>query len=151
LDKETSENFVINYHTTNGTALSGEDYIGITNSQGFTGTAGESYAVNVRIKGDHKVEPDEVFNFIVDGLTKTFEGRLTIETPSLAATITNDDSTELRITKQDGEEGVNHASFTFSLTNGKTVDEDIYINYSLDNISAVLGSDYTIDATLLSP
>jgi hypothetical protein len=146
LDKETSENFVINYHTTNGTALSGEDYIGITNSQGFTGTAGESYAVNVRIKGDHKVEPDEVFNFIVDGLTKTFEGRLTIETPSLAATITNDDSTELRITKQDGEEGVNHASFTFSLTNGKTLDTDLYIRYTLDGI-ADQGLDYTLSQT----
>src|SRR5690606_8363052 len=62
-------------------------------------------------------------------------------------TIVNDDLADIVITKQDGSESGQLAKFIFTLRNNKTVDEDIFIEYSLDNTSAIAGTDFTVSHT----
>src|SRR5690606_39199165 len=77
LDKATSDNFTVNYHTENITATAGEDYIAVTDVLNFRGEANEEYQIQVKIKGDHVVEPDETFRLVFSDPSNHFSGRLT--------------------------------------------------------------------------
>lgn len=151
LDKATAEGFTVNYKTQDITALAGEDYVAETGTFLFLGNKDEEKQVIVKIKGDHVVEPDERFYMLFENPSENFGGALTFPKKESIGIIKNDDLSAIEIITQNGKEGGQHATFTFTLTNGKTVDEDIYINYYLDNISAKEGEDYTIDPADVSP
>ncbi|MFD1628844.1 Calx-beta domain-containing protein [Pseudopedobacter beijingensis] len=151
LDKATSKDFTVNYQTQDITATAGEDYVATTGTLTFSGNKDEPHTVTVKIKGDHVVEPDETFSLLFGNPSRDFEGLLTFPKKDIIGTIENDDFTSIKITTQKGKEGAQNATFTFELTNGKTVDEDLEISYNLDNISAKIGEDYTIDPTEVSP
>ncbi len=146
LNAETAEGFTVNYTVADGTAqVSDGDYVinptGILN---FLGEAGEEKYIDVQVKGDHKIEPDESFVITLSNPSQTFENRLTIPVKTKTGIIENDDLADIIITKQDGAEGGQAAAFIFTLANNKTVDEDILIDYFLDNTSALAGTDFNV-------
>ncbi|RRN77042.1 hypothetical protein EIM50_21615, partial [Pseudoxanthomonas sp. SGD-10] len=149
LEKETAEGFTVNYTIADGTAqISDGDYV--VNPVGtliFLGEEGEEKYIDVQINGDQKIEPDEDFTLTLSNPSMTFEDRLTIPVKTKTGIIKNDDLAEIIITKQDGAEGGQAAAFIFTLSNSKTVDEDIFIEYSLDNLSAIAGTDFTVSQT----
>jgi len=151
LDKATAEGFTVNYKTQDITTIAGEDYITETGTLIFLGNKDEPRSVTVKIKGDHVVETDEQFRLLFENPSVDFSSLLTFPTKDVVGVIENDDFSAIEIIAEKGKEGGQNASFTFGLTNGKTIDEDIDISYFLDNISAKQGEDYTIDPSELSP
>jgi hypothetical protein len=147
LDKATAGQFTVSYTTANGTATTANnDYVPQSSAFTFLGEKDETKMIRILVNGDQVIEPDELFNLTLGNPSKTFENRLTIPVQTTTGSIINDDLAEIVITKQDGAEGGQPARFTFTLANNKTVDEDIYINYTLDNISAIAGTDFTVSA-----
>jgi len=147
LDKATASQFNVSYTTADGTATTANsDYVPQSSAFTFLGGKDETKTIRILVNGDQAIEPDEIFDLQLGNPSKTFENRLTIPVQATTGTIINDDSAAIVITKQDGAEGGQPASFTFTLANNKTVDEDIYINYTLDNTSALTGTDFTVSA-----
>ncbi|TZF81845.1 tandem-95 repeat protein [Pedobacter sp. BS3] len=150
LDKATGDGFTISYATSDGTAKTSDlDYVAKGNILNFTGAANESYTIHITINGDDKIEPDELFNLAISGLTKNFGGRLTVVNPASSATIHNDDSGQVSITASDGEEGVSDVKFTFSFPPGMSSGTPTVISYTIDDISAgaALGNNVDYNAS----
>ena len=143
LDKETSSGFTLAYATADQTAkTSDNDYIANNGTLTFSGTAGESKTVSVAINGDLKIEADEMFSFNLGTLVSAFDSRFKVPVMSKTATITNDDSGNLTVTKIDGEEGVKDASFTIGFESGLTADVPLRIEYFLGG-EAKSNADYS--------
>ncbi|RRN77461.1 hypothetical protein EIM50_19510, partial [Pseudoxanthomonas sp. SGD-10] len=111
----------------------------------FSGTAGEEKQVTVNIKGDRKIEADELFKLVLFGLSKNFEGRLSVVNPEKNVTIQNDDSGSISITHEHGVEGSEDGEFIFSLPEGITADQPVTIHYKLTGTAGV-NTDYTTPA-----
>src|SRR5690606_4431670 len=106
LDKPTTAGFNINYSTLDVTARSSdEDYQASAGTLHFNGiAAGESRTFSVFVKGDIKLEGNESFKIVLNGLDNNFSNKLTIANAETEVTIQNDDTAEILITKQDGKE-----------------------------------------------
>jgi len=127
-------------NTTDGTALAGSDYTGISpQTINFTAGGATTALVNVAIAGDTSVEPDETF-FV------------NLSSPSGAAisdaqgqgTIVNDDAASIAIndvTVTEGNAGTSNATFTVTLTN--PVQGGFTVPISSANGTAIAGLDYT--------
>lgn len=148
LDKATQTGFTLNYTTADGTAqVIDQDYIPLSGPLSFTGTAGESKTIAVKINGDKKIEADETFILNLGALSTSFNTRLTVTVSSSTGTIKNDDSGAITITKADGEEGVQAGRFTFSLPSDVSSDVPTVISYNLSGTALGDGKDYTAAAT----
>ncbi|RRN77064.1 hypothetical protein EIM50_21505, partial [Pseudoxanthomonas sp. SGD-10] len=147
LDKPTTAGFNINYSTLDVTARSSdEDYQASAGTLHFDGiAAGEHKTFSVFVKGDIKLEGNESFKIVLNGLDNNFNNKLTIANAETEVTIQNDDTAEILITKQDGKEapGDNEpGAFKFSLPPGVVADRDIVLNYSLGGSAMGGGLDY---------
>jgi len=80
----SSQPMRVDYHTANGTAIAGEDFI--AKSGVLTIPGGEPFAsIAVPVIGDRKAEPDETFNLVIDKIDGEPSGLTT------TATLRNDD------------------------------------------------------------
>ena len=79
--------FNVNYATTNGTALSGSDYVPTTGTLTFTSGV-NSRTISVTINGDTVLEPDESFLVNLSGATN---GATIVDSQGIG-TITDDDN-----------------------------------------------------------
>src|SRR5690606_32387753 len=124
LEKATTESFTLNFKTQDRTAtLADNDYQADNNTLAFAGTAGEMKSINVKVNGDLHLEKDEIFELVLQQLSNNFNNRLTIPINIAEGVILNDDDALITITKADGQEGGNMASFTFSFPTGVVTDE----------------------------
>lgn len=155
LNKATGSAFTLNYATSDNTAkTSDNDYISTGSVQlNFNGTVNESKNISISIIGDTKIEAAELLSLLVNNLSDTFGGRLTIPVPSRTVTISNDDAGLITITKTNGEEGVSSGSFIFSYPAGLSTDVPVTINYTLTGTASGAGTDYlgAISGTLTIP
>ncbi|WP_168199430.1 Calx-beta domain-containing protein [Pedobacter aquae] len=144
LNNAVKESFSVNYFTTNGTALAGEDYQAVANGTlGFSGTAGEVRTATITVIGDAKIEPNELFTVTLQNLSKNFNNHLAIGNASATGTIVNDDASTIQITSTNGNEtGQVAGTFTFGFATGVTVDSPTEISYTLAG-SATAAADYT--------
>src|SRR5690606_16224642 len=95
------------------------------------------------------IEADESFRFVVGNPSNTFNGSLTVPLNNVIFNIKNDDSAQLSISKQDGEEGGNDAYFTISLPGDYLLDKPVQISYTL---SGATTDDYAaLPGTLTLP
>lgn len=144
LNNAVKESFSVNYFTTNGTALAGEDYQAVTNETlDFSGTAGEVRTATITVTGDTKIEANELFAVTLQNLSKNFNNHLTIGNASATGTIINDDASTIQITSTNGNEtGQIPGTFTFGFATGVTVDSPTEISYTLAG-SATATPDYS--------
>ncbi|WP_069658288.1 Calx-beta domain-containing protein [Arcticibacter eurypsychrophilus] len=103
-----------------------------------------SRTITVPVIQDKMVEGNEVFNVV---LSKPIGGQIPVDKATATGTIRNDDFiTTIAISGIDGSEGVRDGSFTFSLPEGMTFDEDLVIPFTLGTGSGTAignGIDYT--------
>lgn len=144
LGKAAGRPFTIDYATADGTATTADhDYSMLTGTLSFNGTAGEVRTIRIPVNGDSKIEADEWFSVNLAGPSPDINGRLAIPVNTAKATIINDDSGQVSVTKIDGsEEGSLPAVFVFSFPEGKSSDQPVTINYMLGG-TAIAGTDYT--------
>ncbi len=133
------------FSTSDGTAVAGSDYTGITN-QVVTFTAGSTTGqiVNVTVANDAVVEDDEVFNVGLGTVSAT--GRnVSLGTSTGTGTITNDDSATLTLTGGSAQnEGVSGTTaYTFTVTLNKAVQGGFDVAYTTNDGTATAPSDYT--------
>src|SRR5690606_7586844 len=123
------------------------DYQADNNTLAFAGTAGEMKSINVKVNGDVHLEKDEIFELVLQQLSNNFNNRLTIPINIAEGVILNDDDALITITKADGQEGGNMASFTFSFPTGVVTDEATQIAYQLEGTALGNGVDFTGSVT----
>ena len=138
LDKASGKEITVDYATADATAISGEDYQGISGSLTFE--PGEtSKTVLVGIAGDIIDEFDETFSFSLSNASNAI-----IDSSTAIATIINDDlSPQLTVedtTVIEGNNGTNLALFTVSLDNPSS--KEISIDYATADGTATAGVDY---------
>ena len=142
LDQVSNKVITVAYHTTNGTAIAGSDYV--ANNGYLTFEPGAlTKTIVVNSIGDTLVEGDETF-----GLNLSSASNGILRTAFATGTILNDDSplpiaslTPTPISNYERSSGIQNYSFTVNLD--KASDRIIQIGYSTDDGTATLaGSDY---------
>ncbi|WP_446392245.1 Calx-beta domain-containing protein [Coleofasciculus sp. B1-GNL1-01] len=139
-----SEVVSVDYHTSDESAIAGEDYIATNGILTFD--PGETTkTVNVEISGDTKIETDEslVLNLsnAINGAIADNQGTVTIENNDLPSlSIENISLTE-------GDSGITNAEFTVNLS--QAFHETVTVDYTTADNSATVKRDYTaINGTL---
>jgi len=142
--------FTVDYTTSPGTASAGSDYIStpLNSKAAFSGFAGETKSITVVVNGDFLVEANEVFDFIISNIK--INGGILVRNVVLDAvtsrigSIINDDSALISVSDQIGNEGT---GLVFTVTMSNQVDEDVYIDYQVDDITTI-GADWAYFDTI---
>ena len=155
-DVEASNPVTIDYVTSNGTAIAGEDYVYKTGTLSFTGLKNETKTISVTINGDPKVELNETFNFLLSniqsvGLPDSILSNMTFLKATGIGTINNDDAATVSInnvTHNEGNGGTTTYDFTVTLSNPS--DTVTTVNYTTVDGTAVSTEDYTTNSGTLT-
>jgi uncharacterized delta-60 repeat protein len=128
----------VNFATTNGTALAGQDYVGASGSLTF-GTNVVSRTISVTVLNDTVVEADDTFSVQLSGVT----GEAGLGGNSnVVVTILNDDSTlQFTTTGYSVIERVGSVTLTVSRTGASN--SLVSVPYASANVTAFAGADYT--------
>jgi Ca2+-binding RTX toxin-like protein len=148
LSSAYAHDVTVNYHTTNGTATAGTDYVATTGSVVIA--AGQTTAiVNVSVTGDLVYEANESFTLDLTGATAS-GGIPVVSVPVIVAdnqgvgTINNNDTTPVvsiaNVTVVEGNSGTANAQFTVTQTAVSGVATTVH--WQTSNVSATAGSDY---------
>jgi hypothetical protein len=138
LSNPSSEDIVVNYNTSNNTAVAEEDYVAVPLTP-ITFKAGElSQTIAVEIKGDNVFEDDETFKI---NLTDADDETLAIG----IATIINDDkqpaiSISDKIIQAEGDDGTITDTLTVTLSNPSS--KTVTVGYNTTDGTAVKDEDY---------
>ncbi|OUC15999.1 MAG: hypothetical protein B0A82_03825 [Alkalinema sp. CACIAM 70d] len=143
LSKPATQAITVDYTTKDGTALAGEDYTAANGTLNFA--VGETEkTITIKVNGDTKFEGDEAFTLeLANAVGATITAGNTIGT----ATITNDDSRPTisfaapNVSTTEGNSGNTPATFTVNLSNPSS--EIVTVNYTTQDGTATVGSDYT--------
>jgi chitinase len=133
----------VTYATSNGTAMSGSDYVGKTGT--LVIPAGQTQATfNVRVNGDTLAESDETFTV---RLTSATAG-LQLSPAEAVITIVNDDGAAplpaVRVAAASVVEGnTGSPKLTFTLTLAKALTTATTLTYATQDGTAKAGRDYT--------
>jgi chitinase len=87
-------NVIIDYSTTNGTAISGQDFTGTTSGQTTVSTGLTTGTISIPVSGDLDVEENETFTVTMTAVSANAQ----LGTATAEGTIVNDDSTTLNDT-----------------------------------------------------
>ena len=149
-DIEAPNPITVDYATSDGTALSGEDYTTASGTLSFVGTKGETKTISVPILGDTKIELDETFtvtlsNIKSSGLDAAILNTITILDGTGVGTISNDDVATVSIdnvTHNEGNSGT--TTYNFTVTLSKPSDADVKVDYATsDGTATTADGDYT--------
>ena len=127
----------IDYHTEDGTAIAGEDYVNTTGTA--TISAGQDRTtISIGINGDTKIELDETFDVVLNNPqgVKVVKDRATV-------TIENDDYINLtigNISESEGNSGTKN--FTFIVVANEIATSVIRFSYRTEDGTAIGGEDY---------
>ena len=139
LNKASIKPVTVKYKTMNNTALAGEDYNEISLNT-LTFNVGEtSKTITVKVKGDTKVENNEIFYVDLSSPTNA-----SITDSRGLGTILNDDKPTIAITNKkliEGDTGTK--DFVFTITLNKSSTKTVTVNYKTTNGTALAGEDYT--------
>ena len=120
----------------NGTAGI-SDYVLVTTTVHFNGTADETQLVSVTIKGDTLVESNETFSVLLGTVSNTGATQIAAITTGASAvgTVTNDDTASYSISDATATEG-GELSFTLSLSNPVDVATTVTVTFTDGTTSA---------------
>ncbi len=143
--------------TANGTAVASGDYTPVALTTKTFAAGVSSLSVNVTIKGDTGVEPNETLNL---NLSSPSPNTVIGDAQGLG-TIVNDDGTPGAAPKRsvyvtnasplEGNAGTTATAFVVSLSSAPATGETVKVNVATTNATATAGSDYTaLPATTLT-
>ena len=133
------EPVVISFTTTNGTAgatdFTAQSTVSYTIPAGLT-----SVNIPVTILGDLISEPSETFTGAI-AIVNANGQQITIGTGTANGNIADDDVTSVAINNVTVDESTANAVFNVTLTG--TVQDDLTVDYTTSDVTALAGSDYT--------
>ncbi len=133
LSAPATENFTVNYTTSNGSAIAGSDYTSASGSIQFL--AGEtSKSVTVEVVGDNTVESNETVIVSLSGLSSS---SILLGTSTATGTILNDDSTQITI--DDVTLPENTGNFVFTVRLSAPSASNVSVRFATANGSATAG------------
>ncbi|NVN93684.1 MAG: HYR domain-containing protein, partial [Bacteroidetes bacterium] len=156
-DVESPNPITVDYVTSNGNAIAGEDYVNKTGTLSFTGSKNETKTISVTINGDTKVELNETFNVLLSniqsvGLPDSILSSVTFLKATGIGTINNDDAATVSInsvTHNEGNSGTTSYDFTVTLSNPS--DTITTVNYTtVDGTATTADLDYTANSGILT-
>ncbi len=130
--------FMVDYITTNYTAMVNEDFSLRTGTLTFIGNKDEKQTITVPILNDAAVEASETFEVTLSNLNS---GLVSISKSIGTGTITNDDTSNISITDITVDEDAGNAIFTAILTGG--VSGGFKVSCRTGDDSAIETEDYT--------
>jgi hypothetical protein len=140
LSQTPSSTVGLKYATAPGSAVAGADYVTTSGSLAFAPGVTQR-TVEVLVKGDLDVEPDETFSLNLSGGGKAIR----IADPQGLATIANDDQGPAisigDVAVTEGDSGTHNAVFGVSLSHTST--SPVTVVYSSMDDTATAGLDYT--------
>ena len=142
LSKQVSQVVNLDWSTSNGSAVAGDDYTAASGTVSFPANsdAGTTTTITVETIQDDVVEPAERFAVTLSTSTPLLAG-VSFGKDEATGTITNNDTAEITITAVDPEEEGESVRFTVRLS--KSVSEDVDLTWTTADGSAVAGDDYT--------
>ena len=128
----------IDYHTEDGTAIAGEDYVSVVTSTATISAGQDRATISIGINGDTKIELDETFDVVLNNPqgVKVVKDRAT-------GTIENDDYINLtigNISESEGNSGTKN--FTFTVVANAIAISDISFSYRTAVGTATAVEDY---------
>ena len=146
LDNDVDAAVTVDFATSDGSAVAGQDYTALSGTLSFAGVAGETQTFTVDITSEDIVELSET---LVATLSNVQAGgrAVTIADDTGEATVLNDDAATLSISDVVVTEG---QGATFTVTLDKDVDATVTIDFGTADGSAVAGADYTALSGTLS-
>ncbi|NIM50600.1 MAG: hypothetical protein GTO22_15340, partial [Gemmatimonadales bacterium] len=139
LDNDVDVGVSVDFATSDGSAVAGEDYAALSGTLSFTGTAGETQSFTVNVTGENLVELNETLIATLSNIQAG--GRAVSILDGVGeATVVNDDAATLSISDVVVTEGEG-ATFTVTLDND--VDVGVTVDFATADGSAVAGEDYT--------
>ncbi|MBB5206851.1 Calx-beta domain-containing protein [Chiayiivirga flava] len=128
------------FHTVDGSAVAGVDYIAESGTVEFAGAAGEVQFVQVRVPGDTVVQGDRTFSLQLGAASSPQVG----VAPSLVqAVIVDDDAARITVSDVMQAEGdAGESTFVFTLTLDADVAGGVTMPFHTQDGTAVAGEDY---------
>jgi len=149
LSAATTNPVVVNYVTSDGTALAASDYVA-TNGILTIAAGATTGTVAVPVHGDTLVEPDETLTLTLSAPTNA-----TIATATATGTILNDDTAPVKpsisiapSSVTEGNIGTSNLIFTITLSAATT--NPVVVNYATSDGTALAASDYVATNGILT-
>ncbi|MEZ6087900.1 MAG: Calx-beta domain-containing protein [Pirellulaceae bacterium] len=149
LSNPVQDGLTLAYATSDGTAVSGDDYVANSGTLTFAGAA-ETQTVSVRIVRDNKVEIDENFVFSIGPVSNVvgeIANSVDIDVASITTTLANDDAATIEIVVVESEVEEGSSSTTtpvqFQVTLSAPVQGGLTIPFSVvDGTATVADNDF---------
>ncbi len=153
--REVPAGYSVSYYSQNVNATTPSDYTPVGGSISFTGTVGETKSINVTIKGDEVVEPNETFKLNLSSVTAPGLNVILDNDHKIGiGTITNDDNATFAIndaTITEGNSGTQTMTFTVTLSDAVEASNPITVDYTtVDNTATTGDLDYVLKTGTLS-
>jgi len=146
LSAPATDQFTVNYGTSNGTAAAGLDYT--QNSGTLTFAPGDTEKiVRVNLVDDNTVEPNETFFVDLSGVSSS---AVALRTGRATGTIVNDDSTQITINDVSALESAGTFRFTVSLSRPSTSTVSVRVATANGTAKSGKTADYTAISGTLS-
>ncbi len=143
---QTSQTVSVNYSTASGTATAPGDYTAIQNDVISFGPNETSKQISVQVAGDYNREPNETFFVDLSGPVGA-----NIGDAQGAATILNDDlGGTFRFNSAEYTVGEPATALTITVLRTGGTANNVAVNYSTSNETAIAGQDYTAVSGTLS-
>ena len=139
LSAQASSDVVLNWSTTDGTAIAPGDYTAVSSGTVTIAAGATTNTFTVATVEDTLVEGDETFTVTL-AASGTLPGGVTLGDITATGTITDDDSATVSIANASATEG-GTVEFTVSLS--AAANADVVLNWSATDGTAMAGADYT--------
>ncbi len=138
LSGETSSDTVLTWSTSDGTAVSGDDYTAVSSGTVTIAAGATSATLSVPTIEDAVAEEDETFEVTI--AADSLPAGVTLGTSTATGTIENDDSATVSVGAATAEEG---SPLEFPVTLSGETSSDTVLTWSTSDGTAVSGDDYT--------
>jgi hypothetical protein len=142
LSRESAVPVAVQYSTSDGTAVSGDDYTGTSGN--LTIPAGvSSGTIMISLNDDAVFEEDETFTVSLSNPTNAM-----LDDDEATGTILDDDVPAISIDDVTADEDAGTLDFTVSLSN--TITATVTVDFATKDSTAIAGDDYTANSGTLS-
>lgn len=138
-----AEDVTVDYTTSDGSAIAGEDYV----SSGGTlliPAGNASGTISIPVIGDNHMEQDETLNLNVTGISSNSK----IGIAAAVGTIISDDLPQLYIQWRpaltEGDAGTTDYEYLVQMMTGGEISWDVYVDINVINDTATAGVDFTV-------
>ncbi|MFH1120176.1 MAG: Calx-beta domain-containing protein, partial [Bacteroidota bacterium] len=152
LSRNVQNAFTVDFATSDITALAGAllDYTAVPTTTLTFGAANDlTQTVTVAINDDSWVEPTETLRGTLSNLAANSQA-ITIPVPTAVATINDNDAASIAIDDVTVAENIASGIAEFTVTLTGDVQDDLTVDFTTANITALAGSDYTLSTGVVT-